>query len=115
MGKYNVGDTAILIGLNMKGPEEVPVVRVGRTNVYIEIYGREMAFGIEYGDEKGNYCHHMLYTVEGWAEKQRRDDLTNRLHKYGLSSSYTARDFTTEVLQKLVDVLDREYNQSPCS
>jgi hypothetical protein len=109
--KYNVGDTAILTGVNMNGTKKVQVISVGRVNVYIEHHGWKMAFEIETGFEKGNYNHHTLYTLDEWAQKQLREKLTEKLDRFGVELRRATfpggvKALSNEVLRKLLDVLE---------
>jgi len=108
MGKFNPGDTVILSGVNMRDSETVTVTRVGHKNVYVERYGREMAFDLEDGTEKGYYDHHCIYTVGEWAETRRRDAVIDALRDRGVSLDRSRRNIATTRLERLLAVLDEE-------
>lgn len=52
-----IGDHVTIHDIFMRGRDvaTVPIVRVGRSNVYLEVFGRETPFDLEDGLEKSGY------------------------------------------------------------
>lgn len=106
--KFSVGDTVILTGVNMREPKEVVISRVGRTNVYVKMYGREYSFDIQYGGEKGAYSHNRIRMVQEWQDDQERAAVIKELREdYGMSFDYgKGNSISTYTLKRLIVVLN---------
>lgn len=116
--KYEVGQTVLLSSSYGRGngPHEVPVVRVGRSLVYVESNGREVAFHIETGAERrgpnstGAAAH--IYTHGEWAERERRASVIQALNELGFTSNgYGGFKQSTETLERLLSILNEGPDQ----
>lgn len=111
---FKVDDVVIVhtSGLGKDRVEEARIDRVGRKVAYIEWGARVKAFDAFDGTERGDYSHSRIYTREQWADKQRRDQLIDRLRAHGLTFSirlsFNPDDVSTDKLARLVAVLDDE-------
>ncbi len=56
------GDRVTVYDVNARGraPDQLPVVRVGRTLVYLERYGREDPYRLDRGSANDNYGHQWI-------------------------------------------------------
>lgn len=102
--KFYVGQELVLTGVNMRGrTEPVRVTKVGRLNVFVDWHGREKPFRMADGGEVGDFSHYAVYTPEGWADKQQRDQLFEDLRKLGISiAGYRQRQLSTDQLVAIV-------------
>jgi hypothetical protein len=102
--KFAQGDMVIRTGPT--GSEEVTVLRVGRTRVWIQNGYREQAFDFE-GREVGNYSHYKIHTKQDWDDLQRRGKLTDRLRAHGVTIDWHRRfGMSTDTLDRILAVLD---------
>jgi len=114
MAKYEVGQKVLLVpGYGNQNPVEVPVVRVGRTLVYVERYLREIPFYIEDGRERRGpnsiVTGDRIYTYEEWAEKDRRKAVVKALYEAGIRTTpYAEFPYTTEALEKILKIAQEE-------
>lgn len=108
MAKFEVGQKVVIHHRNVRPPlvEEREVSRVGRKLVYVVALGREVAFRIAEGDTNDNYGHSHIYTLEEWADRARRLDLTARLHRGGLGFYAGGPEVPLDRLERIVAILE---------
>jgi hypothetical protein len=104
--KFDVGQTVILLdGSGRREPKEVVISKVGRTLAYVQVSSwYEQAFYLDNGAERrpansGGIGAH-IWTLEEWADRQRRDEITKAL----------AGPFqqSTATLERILAILDEE-------
>ncbi len=113
--KFVEGQTVILReAYGRREPREVTVSKVGRTLVYVQVSSwREEAFYIKDGSERrspnaGGFGDH-LYTLEEWADREKRDELTKCLLVHNIGpKGYGHFNQSTATLEKIVAILDKE-------
>jgi len=108
VSEYTIGQTVLLKSVNSRGkaPSEVVITRVGRKLVYIEEYGRELAFRIADGRRNNQYGHEWIETPERAAAKAHRSDVVARLKAHGIDYvGYSGFKQDTETLEHILAVL----------
>lgn len=109
---FKAGDTVIVHTTGLGGGhqgrvEEAVVDRVGRNTAHVRWGSGTKAFDAFDGNEKGDYCHSRIYTVDAWDDHRRREDLTDRLLNHGVTLNWQVREeLSTDKLTRLVAVLD---------
>ena len=94
-------------------PQEFEVSKVGRTLVYVKRWGSDWAFDMATGGERrgpnaGGFGA-QLYTLDGWADRQRRSDIVDALAKHGFApKGYGGFDQSTRTLARVLEVLTTE-------
>ena len=92
--KFAVGDKVMVTSVNgrTREPVERTVVKVGRTNVTLDgsYFGvwQEKTYNMETGGETGNYSHEHVWTLQDWADREKRSDLVERLKASALLEPY---------------------------
>lgn len=116
MNEWQVGQRVLLIpsANQHRSPiEEVPIARVGKKYVYIEQYGREVAFDM-YGFQKTGYPGDMqsIRTPERHARIERQERANRRLLELGVVSRGGRLPFSVEALEQVVEVLEADQRQT---
>ena len=110
MTEYYVGQKVLIRDINRRrdgGPTESVITRVGRKLVYIEQYGREVAYRIEDGRKNDNYGHSWLQTPEQYVEEMHRDALWSRLNAAGLRLELgMSHKVSTDKLERVVAIME---------
>lgn len=112
--RFEVGQTVVLRDVNesrRRGPERVPVVKVGRKLVTVLDYGHEYTFSIEDGQGRGAYGHQRwIQTEDDYAAEQAHESALERLRSHGLRFEHgKGQGVSTETLNRLADVLDEPW------
>lgn len=106
---FHVGQKVIMTGVNMRGTREVEVVKVGTKLVYVEDYGRPVAYRIDTGVRNDAYGHTRIRTVEQFEAEQARRTAVKRLADLGLApGSFGPVRYSTETLNAVCDLLERD-------
>jgi hypothetical protein len=110
MNEFHVGQKVIVAGVNMQNKtHEAEVVKVGRTLVYIEEYGRQAVYRIDTGVRNDQYGHTWIRTKEQFQADSERAAAIVRLRDLGLvSAGYGALRCTTETLNSVCDLLEKD-------
>lgn len=111
---FEEGQTVLLVEYPTVRPDitvEVPVTRIGRTSVYIERYGHEVAFNIARGTQNGvragEPAH--IYTQEQWDDRAEHARLTKTLATLGIApAGYGGFRFTTATLRRLTEIAEAD-------
>ncbi|QBC87374.1 beta barrel domain-containing protein [Mycobacterium avium] len=107
MSQFHKGQKVILS--DRRGQVEATVERVGRKWVYITRYSREVAFDAQTGVENSQYgAPDRIYTLEGWADKCRREDVLKKLNECGIEWRFGGheRRYSTDILQQVLGILE---------
>jgi len=107
MSKFIVGQEVWLYQ-DRREPQRHTVSKVGRTNVYIEQYGRERGFKIDTGYQAGNFVGSAdrIESDEMRAARERRVSVTEILDAHGFRpKGYGDYKQSTEVLESVLAVL----------
>lgn len=106
--KYRVGQEVYVRDVNGRGRpvRKTPLVKVGRKLVYIEEFGRPLAYRIEDGQRNDNYGHSWLQTEEEYVEERRRTEAVDRLRDLGLEPRFAGR-LSTDALVAAADAIER--------
>lgn len=112
MPEFHVGQTVIVGGVNMHNRmHEAEVVKVGRTLVYIEEYGRPVAYRIETGVRNDAYGHTWIRTKERVRADLERSTVIARLRDLGLGpAGFGALRYSTEILNSVCDLLEKNHD-----
>lgn len=113
---FHVGQAVLLLdgldlGRGKRNPQEATVTRVGRTNVAIMRYGREMQFDMATGYEKRSVnavgLGSVIFTPEQFVEKEQRRELLSDLATLGIHSDARCPldGYSTDALSKVRDLL----------
>jgi len=94
-------------------PQEFEVSKVGRTLVYVKRWGSDWAFEMATGTERRGPNEGgvgaTLYTLEDWADRQRRSDIVDALAKHGFApKGYGDFDQSTRTLERVLEALTTE-------
>lgn len=110
MSEFHVGQKVLVNGVNLRGrTHEAEVVKVGRKLVYIEEYGRAVAYRIETGVINDDYGHTWIQTPEQFQEQQDRAAVLERLRDLGLSSHrFNGLPYSTATLNSVCDLLESD-------
>lgn len=105
--EYHVGQRVLIHHWNTRGGriQEAEVSKVGRKLVYIEEYGRPVAYRIDTGNKNDQYGHSTMYTPEAWAARERRADLDRRLREGGLDRR-NGTNLTDDQVERIVAILE---------
>lgn len=112
MPEFHVGQTVIVGGVNMRDRTyEAEVVKVGRTLVYIEEYGRPTAYRIDTGVRNDAYGHTWIKTKEQAQDDADRTAAISRLRDLGLGpSGFGTLRYPTETLNSVCDLLEKNHH-----
>lgn len=108
------GQEVLLVEYPMSRPDQTMparVVRVGRTSVYIERYGREVAFNIARGTQNGVRVGEpaRIYTQAQWDDRAEHARLTKALADLGIApANYGGFRFTTATLRRLIEIAEAD-------
>ena len=113
---FFVGQEVVLfdgndLSRNREKPLSATITRVGRVNVAIERYGREVQFDIKDGTEKRSAraggLGSIILTHEQWVEEKRLKAVIVELSALGISgrSGYPIRDYSADTLEQVRDIL----------
>ncbi|ALJ19543.1 beta barrel domain-containing protein [Microbacterium sp. No. 7] len=114
MSKFEVGQEVILVeGFGQRSPVEVEVVKVGRTLVYIKHHGQEKAFyqkdGVERRSPNAVGYGDRVYTLEQWADRERRAAAIKRLSDLAVVPlAYSPWRCSTDALEQVIAVLEAD-------
>jgi hypothetical protein len=92
-------------------PEEVTVVKVGRTLLHIPVSerspeGKTLAYRIENGVRNDNYGHTQVMTREDYEAEKSRESLEESLRRHGIEA-WRGGPKPIAVLEALLDVMER--------
>ncbi len=115
MPKFEVGQTVVLFaGGRRSGAEQHEVVKVGRSLVYIKLWGRERGFRMEDGRDSQHTSSTpgaamYIRTLEQVAEREERINIVGRLKALGVESSgYGDFKYSNETLLKVIAILEED-------
>jgi len=117
MAKFNVGDQVMVYITNLRDlPQLMKVTRVGRKYVYVAVNDNsvEHGFDIKTGQEAGHKYGYpnTVYTMDEWREEERDRSVKSKLlHKHSISPSRGNWRQSTDVLEKVLAVLDAELTE----
>lgn len=113
MGAWSVGQRVYRRDVNenrLRDPAFIPpvvtVVKVGRTLVHVEEYGRQMAYGKDDGRRRDAYGHSWLQTFGEFAEEVRVTAALDRLKRHDLEFVRRQTNLTAAQIDALADMLD---------
>jgi hypothetical protein len=110
MSEFHVGQKVLVDGVNLRGrTHEAEVVKVGRKLVYIEEYGRQIAYRIETGVINDDYGHTWIQTPDQFQEAQDRKVVLDRLRDLGLTAHrFRELSYSTATLKAVCDLLESD-------
>lgn len=109
---FPLGTEVVITNSNWpKSDQTAKVVKVGRKNVQVEIYGRLVSFDMETGVEARSVNAggpaSRIFTPEMLAERRRHQQATARLRELGLvNAGYGEITYAAETIERIIEILE---------
>lgn len=110
---FHLGQTVLFIS-HRQEPVEVEITRVGRTNVAIQKYGRELVFNAVTGIDPRNRIGEpdRIATRAMLDDEARHKDLEDQIRNLGVVAYGVFRHYSSDSLAKLLHILQTERTDS---
>ncbi len=107
--KFTVGQPVIVTRNSSDKGQETTVTSVGRTIVHVNFPGDVKGYRIDSGalNDKQYPMHGHIFTTDEWDLRERRNAVTTRLRKLGVTGA-VLQNRSTDALEQVVAILEAD-------